>query len=383
MRKVMMVMAMMFLMGCGSKAASDLMAAEPVSPQPDSEGAITAFVAGGETLLAEKVVTGDQNLKHASVEIPKDAIAAPVQLKMFETKSLVAQIETTQLHSNIKEAGPALVIQGDATALKMPVIVNVPYRKTSGLSLTSEQLAVLLVYDNTVEIFFGSQLIVNAKTLGVQTMNFGVFQVVTYDLPLATSTFTTGANVDVQPIIVQEKIEQEAAAANNPEISSSSSSSSDDRRAASTSSTSSAEEEAPITLAELFSCTGSGLVRTISDDYMDDWGNTSSGDGLEIYCQAGKSRFCLSGEACMWRNGGTSGVNGAGNDITCDISGLGDESMASVTGWRGLTFFLTCTQGVAGTFDGYGNATTEVATTDEVTSGGGSEEEAQEEEESP
>jgi hypothetical protein len=48
-------------------------------------------------------------------------------------------------------------------------------------------------------------------------------------------------------------------------------------------------------------CLGSGLIYTISDECIDDWGTSAGGDNLEIYCVNGIPRFCLSNENCKWR----------------------------------------------------------------------------------
>ncbi|MEZ4406110.1 MAG: hypothetical protein R3A52_06525 [Polyangiales bacterium] len=48
------------------------------------------------------------------------------------------------------------------------------------------------------------------------------------------------------------------------------------------------------------SCSTPG-VDTIPDGEIDDYGSSSGGDSLQIYCYLGSFRFCLSGEACPWR----------------------------------------------------------------------------------
>jgi hypothetical protein len=66
------------------------------------------------------------------------------------------------------------------------------------------------------------------------------------------------------------------------------------------------------------SCTGSGRIEQIADACIDDWGTSGPNDNLEIYCQAGTMRFCLSNEACPWRGGGS-----AASEATCSRAGLG------------------------------------------------------------
>lgn len=74
-------------------------------------------------------------------------------------------------------------------------------------------------------------------------------------------------------------------------------------------------------------CTGGpGLILTVPDACVDDYGSSSSGDSLEVYCFAGIVRFCLSGEACPWR-----GATSASDSKNCVTSGLpSDGHMATV-----------------------------------------------------
>ena len=65
-------------------------------------------------------------------------------------------------------------------------------------------------------------------------------------------------------------------------------------------------------------CTGTGLVWTVPDDCMDDGGDTGVGDSMEVYCVHGRARFCLSGEACPWRDDPT-----FDDGTTCSRSGIG------------------------------------------------------------
>lgn len=80
-----------------------------------------------------------------------------------------------------------------------------------------------------------------------------------------------------------------------------------------------------------FCCTGTGLVHTIGNTCMTDFGSTGSSDSLEVYCCDGIARFCLSGETCPWRTG-----CGAPTEETCSRSGLSTDQMATATcqKWR-------------------------------------------------
>jgi hypothetical protein len=69
-------------------------------------------------------------------------------------------------------------------------------------------------------------------------------------------------------------------------------------------------------------CTGTGRIATIPDECMDDGGAGAAGDSLEVYCVNHLARFCLSGEACPWRDGAPATDDGA----TCSRSGLDDPS---------------------------------------------------------
>ncbi len=84
-----------------------------------------------------------------------------------------------------------------------------------------------------------------------------------------------------------------------------------------------------------YPCEGNGLVwAKLDDPCIDDGGGNGADDILEIYCQNGIARFCLSHEACPWRGGGTTS-----DDITCSRAGLGSDYLASVhpgcQGWEG------------------------------------------------
>jgi hypothetical protein len=88
-----------------------------------------------------------------------------------------------------------------------------------------------------------------------------------------------------------------------------------------------------------YCCTGTGLVHKISDGCMSDNGLTMPGDSLEVYCVDSVARFCLSGEACPWREGAPA----AGSDQTCEHSGLSNDVMATASCelWAGNTTY-TC-----------------------------------------
>jgi len=79
-----------------------------------------------------------------------------------------------------------------------------------------------------------------------------------------------------------------------------------------------------------FCCTGTGLVHTIGNTCMTDFGTSGSGDSLQVYCCDGIARFCLSGEACPWRTGCIV------TEDTCSRAGLPDDRMATATcqKWR-------------------------------------------------
>ncbi|MDB4932297.1 MAG: uncharacterized protein JWM10_4781, partial [Myxococcaceae bacterium] len=81
-------------------------------------------------------------------------------------------------------------------------------------------------------------------------------------------------------------------------------------------------------------CVGTGLIQTIPDGCVDDGGSSSGGDGLQVYCVNNIARFCLTGEACPWRGGGSTS-----DAVTCSRAGLGSDFMAraSCSQWNGRT----------------------------------------------
>lgn len=79
-------------------------------------------------------------------------------------------------------------------------------------------------------------------------------------------------------------------------------------------------------------CSGQGLIQTIHDGCMNDYGTTTGGDSLEIYCFGGAKRFCLSGELCPWRNQPTAACSTLYELATCSVSGLSGQNMADAWG---------------------------------------------------
>jgi hypothetical protein len=97
--------------------------------------------------------------------------------------------------------------------------------------------------------------------------------------------------------------------------------------------------DVPAAPASQLACTGSGRIGTIPDECMDDGGANAVGDSLEIYCVHSSTRFCLSGEACPWRNGSA----GADDGKSCSHAGLGTSAESDQ---YGLDFMAhaTCNQ---------------------------------------
>lgn len=96
-------------------------------------------------------------------------------------------------------------------------------------------------------------------------------------------------------------------------------------------------------------CSGQGLIQTIHDGCMNDYGATASGDSLEIYCFGGAKRFCLSGELCPWRNQ-PAACSALYELATCSVGGLSGQNMANAWGvnyhckrrCRGWWFWRRC-----------------------------------------
>lgn len=80
------------------------------------------------------------------------------------------------------------------------------------------------------------------------------------------------------------------------------------------------------------SCSGHGLIETIHDGCMHDFGASASGDNLEIYCFNGAKRFCLSGELCPWRNQRSPACSAMFELATCSVGGLSGTNMADAWG---------------------------------------------------
>lgn len=95
------------------------------------------------------------------------------------------------------------------------------------------------------------------------------------------------------------------------------------------------------------SCVGTGLIWKAPDECVDDSGDSAVGDQLEVYCVDGSARFCLSLEACPWRDGMSMGESGS-----CSPSGLGGEHMATMindcVGWEGHAVYCCSPDGRIG-----------------------------------
>lgn len=91
-------------------------------------------------------------------------------------------------------------------------------------------------------------------------------------------------------------------------------------------------------------CLGSGLVEVLPDSCVHDYGQSGSGDSLEIYCIHGSMRFCLSRELCPWRSG--SAASCASNFAlgTCSMGGLWSGSVMARTSCKGSTTY-SCNRG--------------------------------------
>lgn len=69
-------------------------------------------------------------------------------------------------------------------------------------------------------------------------------------------------------------------------------------------------------------CTGTGLVQVIPDPNLDDGGRNAINDDLQVYCENGLSRFCLSNEpACPWDPNRPSNTTYSSQQ-TCSTSGI-------------------------------------------------------------
>jgi hypothetical protein len=72
-------------------------------------------------------------------------------------------------------------------------------------------------------------------------------------------------------------------------------------------------------------CQGTGLIfASVGDECIDDGGGSATGDVLQVYCVNDIARFCLSGEACPWRDGQVTA-----DSVTCSSAGLASTYFAS------------------------------------------------------
>jgi hypothetical protein len=153
------------------------------APTPNAQGELLATVnsATGATISASQLTTNNDPLSQfTSVEIPAGALSKSIDVKVFETSSLAPQIAPEFGVTEVKKAGPALVIQGDSSALTSEITVSVPYSSSASLNLADEQIAVLALSDTTMTLYHGGQIIVGNKIVSVKVKRFGAFQVVRY-----------------------------------------------------------------------------------------------------------------------------------------------------------------------------------------------------------
>lgn len=72
-------------------------------------------------------------------------------------------------------------------------------------------------------------------------------------------------------------------------------------------------------------CQGVGLIwASVGDKCIDDGGQSDKDDDLQVFCVNNIARFCLSKEACPWRDGGVTA-----DDVTCSTAGLASTYFVS------------------------------------------------------
>jgi cell division septation protein DedD len=187
MKQFILILSLLFITSCGASnsGSPSASAVATTAPTPNASGELLAtvdFAAGGNiSASALQLATNDPLSQFTSVAIPAGALSKNIDVKIFETGSLAIQIAPSEFGvTEIKKAGPALVIQGDSTALKSEITISIPYSSSASLNLADEQFAVLALSGNNLEIFVGDQLTIGSKTIGVKVKNFGAFQVVKY-----------------------------------------------------------------------------------------------------------------------------------------------------------------------------------------------------------
>lgn len=94
-------------------------------------------------------------------------------------------------------------------------------------------------------------------------------------------------------------------------------------------------------------CTRTGKIFEVPDACLDDGGINGVGDSLEIYCVCNRARFCLSGEACPWRN---MEANITDDGRTYSRAGLTSPYMANAwcNLWQNYTNYNCCYDGFIG-----------------------------------
>ena len=330
------------IIGCsnGVNPSSVTTTAQVLEPDPDASGTISFHVEKGDAvhLAATKLLTGNNSTRYFAVDIPKNALTAATDIQIFETESLTKYFSASTFEAeSINEAGPAIVISGDSSAIGSPITVYVPVSQTM-----LSAIAIIIVNGNTAQFIDSADLIgINGsngqlQAIGIPTSTFGVFQAFFYSTSGGDRSKGSGFGHPVLTSVPVSDLEfkpiSETAAANAPM----------------TTARASASTESIGSSSDLLTCDGSGLFDTVpggsdaNGEYkMSDNGRSAGGDSLEIYCQDGKSRFCLSGEQCPWRNNGTST-----DEVTCSTAGLSQSDMATVTDWKGLSFVVNCQDGV-------------------------------------
>lgn len=92
----------------------------------------------------------------------------------------------------------------------------------------------------------------------------------------------------------------------------------------------------PLTTSLDEGCAGAGLVSCVPDAAIGDTGYNSAGDCLEVYCVNNKTRVCLTGEKCPWREDDNMSAQEYGQAF--QFSGDMDETLDMTCSPYGLKF---------------------------------------------
>ena len=169
---------------------------EESSPVPNEKGEIIIDIDSedGAVISASQLQkdSNDPLSQFTKVEIPRGALNGKTEIKIFETQSVVEKVEAKSFGlTEIKKAGPSIVIKGNSTAIATEITVSIPYDKnliSLFMLVASNEIALLVVSDSDATILSGNKITVSDTTVKAKSNKFGVFQVIKYTGNVETET---------------------------------------------------------------------------------------------------------------------------------------------------------------------------------------------------